>query len=34
MLIIKIVISIVLWIVVAKVFMHFGNKIFKDKDPF
>ena len=26
----KVVISVVLWLVVAKVFLYFGKKIFKD----
>ena len=28
----KVVISIVLWLVVARVFLYFGKKIFKDYD--
>ena len=28
----KVVISVVLWLVVAKVFLYFGKKIFKDQD--
>ena len=28
----KVVISVVLWLVVARVFLYFGKKIFKDQD--
>jgi hypothetical protein len=28
--VLKVVISIVLWLVVARVFLYFGKKIFKD----
>jgi hypothetical protein len=28
--ILKVIISLVLWVVVAKVFLYFGKKIFKD----